>query len=681
MKSHYIVPCISLLISFNSLNAQEETKACLPPNKKAQKALDKAKSGSGNSMEISKYLNEAIELDPENATPYFEFGLFAFEYGNNYYRTDNTPSRGDRSFAKSELMLEKAVEYCADIHADAYYYLGVINLTQKEKKQAVKWFEKFKSFEHSDNNRFPNDYTSKLKTVNNALKEVESEINLLENEVPFNPSLVKNVSSTNDEYFPMISPDNELMFYTRRLDRRSLGDIRSNIKEEFTKSERVDIYSLFDNGKPVENPFNNGSMDGYGAATLSVDNKEMIVTGCKYIEVQGQKYKNCDLYSTTFQRDENGKIKWTELKNLGNQINTQDGWESQPTLSANGNTLYFTAVRPTTQMDDIFISHRNEDGTWGTAEPFIEINTAGKDKSPFLHQDSETLYFVSSVSDQRKGIGGTDIFYTRKKADGSWDTPINIGYPINTENDEIGIFVSTNGKEAFYSSRQGGKWNIYSFELYPEARPKAVFIAKGTLESDNGEPITDATIEVSYENSAESETIRVNGNDGKYAVVVKTEEPQDVMITVKKEGHAFDSKIIEKEVVAKNETVQNSNLAVRKIEVGKPYTINDILYNTSSAELSNRSKFVLKQFAQFLKENPTIKITIQGHTDNEGDANKNLQLSQKRAEGVKNYLTSLGIKQDRMKAKGFGETQPKAPNTSENNKAQNRRTDFVIETV
>lgn len=683
MKIIYLIFTSLFFLYGPIINAQEEEeeKACLAPNKKAQKALDKAKSGSGDLLVISKLLSTAIELDPENATPYFEFGLFAFESGSNYYQSDNTPSRGDRSFMKSEEMLEKAIQYCSDIHADAFYYLGVINLTQKDKKQALHWFEKFKSFEHEDNNRYPNDYNSKLKTIKNTLKEIESEINLLENEVPFNPSIVKNVSSLNDEYFPILSPDNELIFYTRRLDRRNLGDLRSNIKEEFTKSERDDIYSLFDNGIPLENPFNNGSMDSYGAATLSVDNKEMIVTGCKYIDIQGQKYKNCDLYSTTFQRDDSGEIKWSELKNLGSQINTQDGWESQPTLSANGNTLYFTAVRPTTDMDDIFISQRNDDGTWGQAEPFIEINTPGKDKSPFLHQDSETLYFVSSVSEQRKGIGGTDIFYTRKKQDGSWDTPINIGYPINTQADEIGIFVSTNGKEAFYSSRQGGKWNIYSFELYPKARPKAVFIAKGTLETDNGEPITDATIEVSYENEAQSETIRVNGNDGKYAVVVKADEPQDVMITVKKEGHTFDSKIIEREVVAQNKTVKNSDLAVRKIEVGKPYTINDILYNTASAELSNRSKFVLKQFAKFLKENPTIKITIQGHTDNEGDDNKNLELSQKRAEGVKDYLTSLGIKQDRMKARGFGETQPKSPNTSENNKAQNRRTDFVIENI
>jgi len=115
--------------------------------------------------------------------------------------------------------------------------------------------------------------------------------------------------------------------------------------------------------------------------------------------------------------------------------------------------------------------------------------------------------------------------------------------------------------------------------------------------------------------------------------------------------------------------------------VGKPYTINDILYNTASADLSKRSQFVLQQFAKFLNNNPTIKITIQGHTDDEGDNARNLRLSQERADGVKAYLVDLGVNKERMIAKGFGETQPKAPNTSENNKAQNRRTDFVIENI
>lgn len=332
-------------------------------------------------------------------------------------------------------------------------------------------------------------------------------------------------------------------------------------------------------------------------------------------------------------------------------------------------------------MDDIFISERQPDGTWGPARSFIEINTSGKDKSPFLHQDSETLYFVSSVSGDRQGIGGTDIFYVRMNDDGTWGEPKNIGYPINTQDDEIGIFVSTDGELAYFSSRKGGRWNIYSFELYEQARPQKVIIAKGNLTDDKGEPVKDAKIQVSYANSDKVEEVEVKGEDGSYAVVIKNDEPSDVMITVKKEGHAFDSQLISEKTVEKGETVKAQDLEVRKIEVGKPYTINDILYNTASAELSATSKFILRQFATFLKENPTAVITIQGHTDNEGDPNENLELSQRRAEGVKAYLVALGISAKRLNAVGFGETQPKVENTTEANKAQNRRTDFVITSI
>lgn len=193
--------------------------------------------------------------------------------------------------------------------------------------------------------------------------------------------------------------------------------------------------------------------------------------------------------------------------------------------------------------------------------------------------------------------------------------------------------------------------------------------------------MTDAEIEVSYGNSEITEKVRVNGNDGKFAAIIKTDHPEDVMINVKKEGHAFDSQLITKEELAKNETIKSKDLEIRKIEVGKPYTINDILYPTASAELSQRSKFILKQFAKFLDENPTIRISIQGHTDNEGNAKDNLILSQNRAEGVKNFLISLGIQEDRLTSIGFGQENPKVPNNSVENKAKNRRTDFVIEEI
>jgi outer membrane protein OmpA-like peptidoglycan-associated protein len=151
------------------------------------------------------------------------------------------------------------------------------------------------------------------------------------------------------------------------------------------------------------------------------------------------------------------------------------------------------------------------------------------------------------------------------------------------------------------------------------------------------------------------------------------------MVTVKKEGHAFDSKLIAKEEFKEDEvTIRGNDLEVKELKVGEAYTINDILYATNSSALNSKSKFILKGFARFLKENPTIKVSIQGHTDDVGDDAKNMKLSEDRAEGVKDYLASLGIAKSRLDSKGFGETKPKVKNDSAANRALNRRTDFVI---
>lgn len=671
------------LFSVSFSVAQVEDESCLPPSKKVQKIIETALK-SNDSKEIALGLAKAIEAEPDNAMAYYEFGMHAYKQALDFYNKNPNPAQGDRAMLKAREMFLEAVDHCSDYHANCYYYLGVISYSRNELKEAREYFDKFMNFKSSDLSRYPDDYAKKKADVRQVLEKVKEEKDLKANAVPFHPVMVPNVSSPNDEYFPMISPDNELMFYTRKVDRKVKGDMTSNVVEEFTYSQRKNASAPFDKGKPFDYPFNDGTFQSYGAATMSVDNKEMILCACKDEDVDGQKYRNCDLYITRFERTGKGgnDFQWTPLENMGPGINSPRGWDAQPSLSADGNTLFYTTVRSGrdgTQNDDIWVAYRDSDGKWGAGRPFKEINTPGKDKSPFLHQDSETLYFVSSSTDTRKGIGGLDIFYMRMDENGKWSEPKNIGYPINTEEDEIGIFVSTDGNLAYYSSRQGGNWNIYQFELYEEARPRPVTIIKGELKDDNGEPVEGAVIEIAYADNDKIETVKVNGSDGKYAAVVKMEKPQDIMVTVKKEGYAFDSKLVSKEELKQPENLRGNDLAVRELKEGTAYTINDILFATNSYTLTAKSEFILKQFSRFLKENPTITFMIQGHTDDIGDDAQNMILSNNRANEVKKYLEKQGIDAKRMTAKGFGETQPKVPNTDETNRAINRRTDFLIQ--
>lgn len=756
-----ITSAIVALIATFFANAQVEDESCLPPSKKVLKIMELAETAPDAKTAVDNF-NKAITEVADNAYVYFQYAMYAYNSGLKYYDQQPNPTMGDRSFAKAEEMFLNALEHCDDYHADCSYYLGVINYTQKDNKEAVKWFKEFKAFDHKDNDRYPQDYDSKLKDVNEILPELEDDIDLMANVVPFEPKMVPNVSSFSDEYFPMISPDNEIMFFTRKDTLKAVdqGFMQTKVVENFTFAMRPNVAEYFDKGIPLKPPFNDGTFTNYGAATMSVDNKEMIICACKPTDVNGQKYLNCDLYRTEF--DLVGKeFVWTPLENLGMGINTNNGWEGQPTLSPDGNTMYFTAMRPTTKDNDIFVTHRLPNGKWAPAEPFDVINTAGKDKSPFLHQDSETLYFVSQVSEERSGVGGLDIYYIRKE-NGNWTKPKNIGYPINSKEDELGIFVSTDGTLAYYSSRQSGNWNIYAFELYEEARPTGVTILKGELKDEDGNPMTDTELEIAYAGTGEVAKVKVNGSDGKFAAVVKNTGNQDVMVTVKKEGYAFDSKLITKEELAaatpqkgtgtnsvsktgelqketssvdkkgtattekkeqvadkpdqkhggthhdaakkhdtkknvtestkkssdiatvvnvnspKDVSIRNKDLTVKSLKVGDSYTINDILFSTSSWEISERSKFILRQFADYLKMNTSIAIAIEGHTDDMGDDTKNLTLSENRAKAVRDYLIAQGIDAKRLTAAGFGETRPKVENDSEFNRAVNRRTEFVI---
>lgn len=680
MKHFYILWSL-ILLPFSAF-LQEEDESCLPPPKKVMKLIEAAKNTEDMQL-ASKNLEQAMKDAPDNAMAFYEFGMLAYKQGMKKYQTNPNPAAGDASMKKAEEMFRTALEFCNDYHSNCLYYLGVINYSQGEMDEAMRYFKEFVAFNHSDVSKYSQDHDKHVKDVKKVMEEIQNDQKLQAEKVPFDPKPVPNVSTANDEYFPMLSPDNELMFYTRKLDRKGLGDIMSNVVEEFTFSQRADYKSPFDGGTPFKNPFNDGSFTSYGAATMSVDNKEMIICACKKENVRGQDYLNCDLYLTTFKRSGEGgnDFQWTPLENMGAGINTPDGWEGQPSLSADGNMLFFTAMRPSTRDNDIFVATRDGKGNWSEARPLDELNTDGKDKSPFLHQDSETLYFVSSSSDERKGAGGTDIFYCRLEADGKWSKPKNIGFPINTESDEIGLFVSIDGEQAYYSSRQGGNWNIYSFVLYEEARPKKVALVKGDIKDKDGAPLTDASIEIAYGDSDKTEKVRVNGDDGKYAAIIKTSVKQDVMVTVKKEGTAFDSKLINKEELVGKVAIKGTSLEARPLEAGQAYTIKDILFETNSFALSEKSKFILKQFAKFLSENPNVEIMIQGHTDDVGDDAKNLKLSEDRAQEVRKYLISLGIEEKRLKAKGFGETKPKLPNDDPYKRSINRRTDFLIEKV
>jgi outer membrane protein OmpA-like peptidoglycan-associated protein len=174
-----------------------------------------------------------------------------------------------------------------------------------------------------------------------------------------------------------------------------------------------------------------------------------------------------------------------------------------------------------------------------------------------------------------------------------------------------------------------------------------------------------------------TEVLKVDEADGRYATVLRLKPGADVVVTVKKEDHVFDSRAFTAEDTARGGVAQ-VDMKLEKIAVGKSYRVNDIKYATNSAAITKASEYILDELIAFLKENPTLRIEIQGHTDNVGGDDKNLALSNDRAFTVREYLQSHGIKGDRLSSKGYGSTKPLASNDGEAGRAQNRRTEFVI---
>jgi Tol biopolymer transport system component len=519
MKSVTFLCLIYLLCA--APNSFGQTSHCSTSDKKINKALEEANNAT-NFEDLVQGLAAVVSKYPDNVQAYFYLGRIHYQQGMASMPQNRTEA--EKLLQKSLLFYQASIQKCPSFHSDAYFYAARLLYSFSEKTAALTYLETFMKFDSIYPGEQASNYEKFKADILPVYRELRFPIEAQQNPVPFEVARVAQVSSKQDEYFPMLSPDNALIFYTRKADKTNLGDISGYLQEEFTVSS-ASTTNQFDSGRPLPKPFNDGQFSNYGSASLAADNREMILCACKAEKVYNKDYLNCDLYSSRYQlkKGSTDSYEWTTLLNLGPNINTKDGWEAQPSLSADGKILYFTTLRKGSQDNDIYYSEKQADGTWGTAKPFNEVNTAGKDKSPFFHQDGETFYFVSESSRLRPGMGGLDIFMMRKENNG-WGPIQNIGYPINTSADELGLFVSTDGKQAYFSSQQAQNWDIFSFELHEAARPKETRILSGTLQDKNGRSVAAAEITVRSQDPNTPQTIAKSNEDGSYAIAVHVDQ-------------------------------------------------------------------------------------------------------------------------------------------------------------
>lgn len=678
MKSRLLFLCL-LWFFFLPCLAQEEEDPCKQTmDKVSEKLYKKARDlhKGGKKEEAYAIYNQILEDHPEylDVNYYYALGLYLPIEANNYQAKTKNKSDLHKALAAFNRMYDVCPYY--KIHCNIY--AARLAYFNEQFADAIKFARIIVENPDAFTDSRGDSLVQEAKII---IKKSTFYNNILNNPVPFDPQRVGGISTEADEYLGTLSPDGEYFYFTRRMevpDNNPFGGGETITKEFFSCSKQRN--GVFDKGAPLPLPFNNSR--GEGSPTINITNDLIIFSKLVPTTINNHNYNNYDLYFSEYKDGE-----WTEPKSLGSNINRKDSWESQPSLSSDGNLLFFASDRPgSIGGSDIWYSERNSDGSWRKPTNLGPvINTVYDERSPFLHTDSKTLYFSSQSSpsnDGHDGIGGQDIFYSKLNAKGSWEKPINLGFPINSDGDDVNFFVSLDGKTGYFCSRKiedkdGQDWNFYQFELYEEARPHAMVIVKGEVNADDGD-LENAIVEIRDTATNVIATGVVSANNNSYAVAtqVQDENPQPVIVTIRKEGHTYDSQLITAEQM--KAPIITKNAEIKSIETGKVCDLRDIYYETNSFSITPASRSVVALFVQFLKDNPTVKVEIQGHTDNIGNDAANQKLSEQRAKSVYDIAISQGIPANRLRYKGYGESQPIADNNTASGRAKNRRTVFLI---
>lgn len=458
------------------------------------------------------------------------------------------------------------------------------------------------------------------------------------------------------QYLPSITIDNATMFYTKRDHVHGDEDIVVSYFKDDSWSSAQSVSSR------INSPLNEG------ACTVSADGRTMIFTSCDGKYSLG----SCDLYITR----KTGDV-WSKPKNLGKPINSIY-WESQPSLSADGNTLFFSSNRTGGFGGrDIWVSH-NEDGKWSVPENLgSKVNTISDETTPFIHPNGVSLYLSANGY---PGMGGYDLYQSTKQ-DSTWSVPVNLGYPINTYKDEVAIVIGADGKTAFFAKEEQKNFEILDSKIVTISLPEEVqsesasYIIGRVFEDGSLKPLK-AEIEVvdlsSNERLYKSKSDSISGE---YYMVLPI--GLELAAYVKKRGYLYTDFHFQTEI---NSAVEPDtiDIAMRPISEGETLILKNIYFETDSYAITEKSNSEIENAFQLITENEGLVIEVAGHTDDVGSRVYNQNLSEQRAKAVYDELISRGLDVKRINYKGYADTDPIVPNDSNINRQSNRRIEFRV---
>jgi len=612
-------------------------------DKKAVKLFEKAQKAPRESV------------DPETQGPNYKEGIDlaekAIEQDPNFWEAHVLAAElYERTLKYKEAIThyESAIKINPNhsMSGNTYFYLAALQLALGRHDDALRNIQIFI--------KNPNASEGLL---NDAHKIRESAIfskNALKNPKPFDPKNVgPGINTSLPEYFPTLTVDGKTLLFTRRIP-------DSRVKY-FGEQEDFYVSGLNQNewGQAIPMPPNVNTLNNEGAPSIAADGKTLIFVACS--DESGTYYGenrtgkgSCDLFITR-------KIgnRWTNPINLPGEVNTSN-WETQPSLSSDGKTLYFIrGVRNKSgkQNADIYVSYLREDGSWGPGQRLPNsINTADMEESVHIHPDGRTLYFASRG---HIGMGGSDLFLTRLDENGNWSKPENLGFPINTLYDENSLMVNATGDIAFFASDRDGGYgglDIYYFDLPKELRPVTTLYFDGLVYDSKTKKALPGFFELTDLSNGKTVIIsEADKVDGSFMVPLPLE--RDYAIQVTYPGYFPYSLNFNLRGIP-NQTSYHIEIPLNPETSSDENVLANVFFDLNKSTLRPESKVELNKFANYLKSNPKIKIELGGHTDSRGNKDENLKLSSDRAKAVLDYLTQCGIPSISITFKGYGSSQP-----------------------
>ncbi|MFQ5335119.1 MAG: OmpA family protein [Flavobacteriales bacterium] len=628
-------------------------KTHFPDKTKLKEALNEIRLGDHyyylgplfHSLALEHY-QRAAGLNPNNAD-------LNLKMGHCYL---NSPTK-----TKAIPFLEKANKLNPDLDPIVNYYLGRAYQLNMQWDKAVEQYEAYKVLLGAKDR-------DKLEDVKKKIAECKNGRELMKDTVKVKiENTGQAINSEYPEYGPVISADESVLLFTSRRKNTTGGskDLSLNVYYE-------DIYISKRKGegwgqaKNIGKPVNTEKHD----ATIALSSDGQTLYVYKDDKGDGNIY-SCKLRGTH----------WSKPEKMPEPINSKYH-ESSISLSPDGKTAYFVSARPEGSFGgrDIWVCTKEKGNKWGAAKNLGNtVNTRYNEEGVFMHPDGKTLYFSSQG---HSSMGGYDIFKTvYDERAGRWSEPENIGYPVNTPDDDLFFVLSASGRHAYYASATVGGYgekDIYmiSFlEPQKKAEPQLTLLKGVITDAVTKKPLL-ATIEITdNEQNEQVAEFESNSASGKYLVSLPSGKNYGISVTAK--GYLFHSENFNIPAATGYQEVEK-NVELKKIEVGGSIVLNNIFFDYDKATLRSESTAELNRLLRMMNNMPDLKIEISGHTDNKGSAAYNNALSERRAKAVVDYLVGNGIDSGRLTFKGYGFSKPIASNDTEEGRQLNRRTEFKV---